>query len=84
MNCEKITYYIEKGYLTDLKLSEKLQIKLHTMICNCCKNYAPDSNVVNHVLTLLQEEDNSQSLTDEEKQTLKDALQKLGESYIFN
>ncbi len=80
MNCEKITYYIEKGYLTDLKLSEKLQIKLHTMICNCCKNYAPDSNVVNHVLTLLKEEDTSQYLTDEEKQSLKDALQKLGEA----
>tara|TARA_B110000037_G_scaffold101356_2_gene118224 strand:- start:9449 stop:9691 length:243 start_codon:yes stop_codon:yes gene_type:complete len=80
VNCEKITYYIEKGYLTDLKLSEKLQIKLHTMICNCCKNYAPDSNVVNHVLTLLKEEDTSQYLTDEEKQSLKDALQKLGEA----
>jgi len=80
VNCEKITYYIEKGHLTKLKLSEKLQIKLHTMICNCCKNYAPDSDVVNHVLTLLKEEDNSKSLSDEEKQSLKDALQKLGDS----
>ena len=80
MNCEKITYYIDKGYLTDLKLSEKLQVKLHTMICKCYKNYAPDSNVVNHVLALLKEEDSTESLTADEKQSLKDALKHLGNS----
>lgn len=80
MNCEKITYYIEKGFLTDLKLSEKLQIKLHKMICNCCKNYAPDANVVNQILALLKEEDTTESLSDTDKKSLKDALQKLSDS----
>jgi hypothetical protein len=80
VNCEKITYYIEKGFLTDLKLSEKLQIKLHTMMCKCCKNYAPDSDAVNKMLSLIKEEDSTASLTDDEKQNLKDALQKFSNS----
>ena len=80
MYCEKITYYIEKGFLTDLKISEKLQVKLHKLYCQCCKNYAPDSDFINQILVLLCEEDTSESLTDAEKQKLKDALQKLGDS----
>ena len=79
MNCEKITYYIEKGHLTKLNMSEKLQIRLHTLICNCCKNYQPDSDVVNSVLSLLKEDNNAEtkSLSSEEKDELKQALERL-------
>lgn len=79
VNCEKITYYIEKGYLTDLNLSEKLQIKLHKLICKCCKNYEPDSDIVNHVLALLKDEGTTESLSNSEKQRLKEALKQLGD-----
>lgn len=77
MNCEKITYYIDKGYLTDLNISEKLQIKLHSLICNCCKNYAPDSKALNEVIALLNKEDATKSLSDAEKNQLKEALKNL-------
>lgn len=74
MNCEKITYYIEKGHLTDLNISERVQVKLHKLICNCCKNYTPDSEMMNEILKMLGEEDDSPNLTDQEKQKIKDAL----------
>lgn len=77
MNCDKITYYIEKGYLTDLKISEKIQVRLHKMICDCCKNYEPDSEFVNLVLNMIKEEDNSSNLSDQEKDDLKQALENL-------
>ncbi len=79
MNCEKITYYIEKGHLTKLNLSERLQVKLHKMICNCCKNYAPDSKVINDVIGLLKE-DNAEAaaeLSNGDKDQLRKALEAL-------
>lgn len=80
MNCEKITYYIEKGHLTKLNISEKLQIRLHTLICKCCKNYEPDSDVVNNVLALLKENETTDSLTDSDKQEIKEALERLSQN----
>ncbi len=78
MNCEKITYYIEKGHLTKLNISERLQVKLHTMISNCCKNYAPDSDVLNDVLRMIGEEDDKNSdLSTDEKDELKNFLKNL-------
>lgn len=49
-------------------------------MCKCCKNYAPDSDAVNKMLSLIKEEDSTASLTDDEKQNLKDALQKFSNS----
>ena len=77
MNCEKITYYIEKGFLTKLNISERLQIRIHSMICECCKNYAPDSEMINKIMTLLGEENDVQSLSDGDKQKIKEVLQGL-------
>lgn len=79
MNCNKITYFIEKGYLTELSISEKIRIRLHKLICKCCKNYAPDSDVVNRILLLLKEEENSSTnnLSEAEKQEMKKVLEHL-------
>lgn len=77
MNCEKITYYIEKGYLTELSISEKVQIKLHQLYCKCCKNYEPDSLTLNHIFKLLAEENNVDELSQQEKESIKAALKKL-------
>ena len=78
MNCEKITYYIEKGHLTKLNISERVQVKLHTMFCNCCKNYTPDSSVLNEVLKMVGEEnDQTSELSEDEKDELKEFLKTL-------
>lgn len=77
MNCEKITYYIEKGYLTELNVSEKLQVKLHSALCKSCRKYLPDSLAVNDILKMLNEEDKTTVFTNDEKKELKKALESL-------
>ncbi|WP_066759474.1 hypothetical protein [Crocinitomix algicola] len=78
MNCEKITYYIEKGYLTELNLSEKMQIRLHRFICKGCRNYESDSATLNQILELLDKETNQKpTFTLEEKEEIKKALKAL-------
>lgn len=74
MTCEKITYFIEKGYLTQLNISEKLQVKLHTVYCKCCKNYPKDSEAINKMLARLDKTPNTVAFTDVEKKELKEAL----------
>ncbi len=79
-NCEKITYYIEKGHLTELNLSEKLQIKLHQLICSKCKKYETDSEFLNNFMTKLDEADNKSvafELSIQDKDKLKEVLEGL-------
>ena len=74
MNCEKITYLIEKGQLKDLKLSEKLRIKLHTYMCKCCSNYSNDSKVLHTLLQSLNKEIPDEQLTQAEKDEINPLL----------
>lgn len=78
MTCEKITYYIEKGYLTKLKVSEKMQIKLHSMYCECCKAYPKDSKALNEILKKLETVELSGGFTESEKENLKTVLKSVG------
>lgn len=77
MTCEKITYLIDKGYLTRLNIAEKLQVKLHSYYCNCCKNYPKDSVVVDRMLAKLDQEDDKAVYTDLEKKQLKELLEQI-------
>ena len=77
MNCEKITYYIDKGHLTKLNISEKIQIRLHQLYCKCCKNYEPDSLALNQIFKLLAEENNVDELSSSEKDEIKRALENI-------
>jgi len=74
VTCEKITYLIEKGYLTRLNISEKLQVKLHTYYCTCCTNYPKDSIFINKMLAQLDENEGTLSFTAQEKEELKKNL----------
>ena len=78
VNCEKITYYIEKGFLTELKISEKMQVKIHAVLCKKCRHYAPDSEALNEILRMLSDYENGAGLSDTEKQDLKEALKNIG------
>ena len=77
VNCEKITYYIEKGFLTELNVSEKMQIKLHSVMCKSCRNYAPDSEALNKILAMLGKEGETSAMSAEDKEELKKAIQGL-------
>lgn len=78
VNCEKITYYIEKGFLTELKISEKMQVKIHAVLCKKCRHYAPDSEALNEILRMLSDYEKGAGLSDSEKQDLKEALKNIG------
>ena len=77
MTCEKVTYLIEKGYLTRLNISEKLQVKLHSFYCTCCTNYPKDSEVINKMLSKLVEIESTVTLSEDEKAALKELLEKM-------
>lgn len=77
MTCEKVTYLIEKGYLTRLNISEKLQVKLHSFYCTCCTNYPKDSAVINEMLSKLDKIESTVTLSEEEKKGLKELLREL-------
>ena len=77
MSCEKITYLIEKGQLKDLKLSEKMRIKLHTYMCKCCTNYEQDSKVLQTLLKSLDKRIPDEQLTQAEKDEIKHAIRSL-------
>ena len=78
MTCEKITYYIEKGYLTKLKVSEKMQIKLHSLYCGSCKAYPKDSQAINEILLALENVELIGGFTESEKENLKTILKSVG------
>ncbi len=78
MTCEKITYYIEKGFLTKLNVSEKMQIKLHSMYCGCCKTYPTDSKAIGEILKKLEKIELSGGFTESEKENLKSVLKSIG------
>lgn len=78
MTCEKVTYLIEKGYLTRLNISEKLQVKLHSFYCTCCTNYPKDSAVINEILSKLDENNESLTFSEKEKKELRELLEKMG------
>lgn len=77
MTCEKVTYLIEKGYLTRLNISEKLQVKLHSFYCTCCTNYPKDSAVINEMLSKLNENNESLTFSEKEKKELRELLEKM-------
>ena len=77
MTCEKVTYLIEKGYLTRLNISEKLQVKLHSFYCTCCTNYPKDSAVINEMLYKLNENNESLTFSEKEKKELRELLEKM-------
>jgi hypothetical protein len=74
MTCEQITYYIDKGQLTQLNPREKFQVWFHSLKCKCCSNYKPDSESLNRILKTLKAEDPTHSLSIEEKKELKKKL----------
>jgi hypothetical protein len=77
VTCEKVTYLIEKGYLTRLNISEKLQVKLHSFYCTCCTNYPKDSAVINEMLSKLNENNESLTFSEKEKKELRELLEKM-------
>ncbi|MCH2234177.1 MAG: hypothetical protein MK078_07980 [Crocinitomicaceae bacterium] len=75
MNCKKVTYLIEKRAIAKLNFWEKIQIRLHKSVCNCCRNYDKDTTALNRMLLKVANITEPTKLLDKlEKERLKEAL----------
>jgi len=50
LSCEKATLYIEKSALKDLSRPQSIQLKMHTAVCDACKQYQRHSILINHAI----------------------------------
>lgn len=71
-SCKEITLTVEKGKITKLSFKEKMQVKIHLMMCKLCRNFAVDSNFLDKLLSQLKP--SNLKLTSEEKERLKTSV----------
>lgn len=71
-SCKDITLLVEKGKITRLSFKEKVQVRFHLAMCKLCRNFAVDSDFLDRVLSQLKP--SSLKLTAEEKERVKDSL----------
>lgn len=50
LSCKKATFFIEKSYVQPLSLTEKLQLRLHLVICDKCAKYKKQSAIIESLL----------------------------------
>lgn len=50
LSCFKATELIEKNFHVKLSIKEKLQLKMHKMMCNACTNYEKHSIIIENNL----------------------------------
>ncbi|BAX81759.1 hypothetical protein ALGA_3461 [Labilibaculum antarcticum] len=50
----KATELIEKKFHFELSVKEKLQLKMHKMMCSACSNYEKQSSLIEKVISNLE------------------------------
>lgn len=50
LSCLKATELIEKNIYFKLSRKEKIQLKMHKMMCSACTNYEKQSIILDHAL----------------------------------
>lgn len=51
LSCKKATFLIEKRELSSLSFKEKIQLKLHTSMCEACRIYEKQSKTIDEALS---------------------------------
>ncbi|MCK9638814.1 MAG: hypothetical protein M0R39_02815 [Prolixibacteraceae bacterium] len=54
LSCLKATELIEKRFFFKLSFKERLQLKLHKMVCDACSNYEKQSMLLEKAIGLHQ------------------------------
>ena len=50
LSCQKATELMTKKHHTQLSFTEKIQLKMHKLICNVCTLYEQQSNLIDAVM----------------------------------
>lgn len=60
LSCLKATELIEKRFYFKLSFKEKLQLKLHTMMCDACTNYEKHSKIIEKGIEMYQKKQHTE------------------------
>ena len=80
LSCKKATELIEKRKIVSLTTSEKIQLKLHTSMCNACKSYEKQSDILDKALSDWAEIEDKKSAKTLSRQAKSNIINKLKES----
>lgn len=72
MNCKKASYLIDKKQLSGLKLSEKIALKFHQLMCKICKLHEKESRIMSKKLSDFKFKEIQ--LSAEEKKKMQDKI----------
>lgn len=72
LSCLKATEFIEKKIHYKLSFKEKVQLRLHTMMCKACADYEKQSELIEKVIL----NDNISKTTSEDISSLKKSIVK--------
>jgi hypothetical protein len=77
LSCKKATELIEKKWVVKLSPIEKIQLTVHTSVCNACKTYEKQSEIIEKSIEQLQLQKNkSTQLPTEKKEQIIKQLEK--------
>lgn len=70
LSCLKATELIEKELQIKLSVKERLQLKIHTMMCSACSNYQKNTEFIENGLHNIQTKEISQEEITELKKSI--------------
>jgi len=80
-SCQQASQLVSDAHERRLKLSERLRLRLHLLICSICRNYAHDIRLLKSVCGLIEEEsaDANVCMSAEEHARIRNALHTAGQ-----
>lgn len=74
LSCRKATELIEKQFHFKLSAKEKLQLRIHKMMCEACTNYEKQDNLIEKALKNQQQKPAGKINIDQFKDAVLDKL----------
>ena len=75
--CQEITQDIEKGHMTKLSIKERLEIRVHSILCPPCRQYFKDSATIDNMLKRRFRHPEQYQFSLEEKENMKKNIRKV-------
>ena len=75
LSCKKATELIEKKLHFKLSVIEKMQLKMHKMMCNACTHYEKQSELIEKGIARSKEKDYSQEEVEQLKKMINQKLE---------
>lgn len=74
LSCKKATELIEKKLHFRLSMIEKMQLKMHKMMCSACTHYEKQSELIEEGIAKSKEKDFSQEEVEQLKKMINEKL----------